>query len=285
MNGSSEQWHEDAGDAYNRERSDAGKPRLRIVLTFDDGPETTKGLTEQVHGVLQKRRIVAGFFVQALVTTPPRGGHDGGLQMIKALAETHVIGIHTGSVKDHVPHTCRVLENADDGLGENALESDIIKARKRLESLGEIRYIRPPFGEGNAQTRAVYDKLDIRSVLWNIDPEDWKSGQTSDGVKQKIATDLSARSRGQPVVALFHDVQEVTAVGIDEFIDILDDEVRQLGYTPTHMRSKSEVEGAFDDFRSSNPGRRNFLGSGTTRTLKCCQEECYKRSGRRSSSL
>jgi peptidoglycan/xylan/chitin deacetylase (PgdA/CDA1 family) len=179
----------DAGDsgrdAGSRKGADAGsssdagadplRQRIRVLLTFDDGPEVTSKFTEMVLGVLQRKAIKAAFFVQARV--PSRGGSDIGLATIRHTYEAgHVIAIHTGSIENHIPHTCRVNESAEGGLGDNRLESDLTKARTRLETIGsEIKYVRPPYGEGNPKVRAVYEKCGLTSVTWNVDSCDWQT--------------------------------------------------------------------------------------------------------------
>ena len=106
---------------------------VTVVLTFDDGPHAARdpdrNYTRQALGTLNVNSVQNGtkgvFFIQTHV--PFRGGSQTGRNVIEAIwAEGHVVGIHTGSTEDHVPHTQR----------GGRLRDDLTNASRYLQDLG-----------------------------------------------------------------------------------------------------------------------------------------------------
>ena len=82
-------------------------PRIRYLLTFDDGPSSassrnsTASIADKLAQNPTQNGIKAIFFVQTRARTA--GGSDTGKKLMQRLfAEGHVLGLHSGSARGHV---------------------------------------------------------------------------------------------------------------------------------------------------------------------------------------
>ncbi|HZD02371.1 MAG TPA: polysaccharide deacetylase family protein [Actinomycetes bacterium] len=191
-------------------RSAASPPApLPVALTFDDGP--WPGTTERVLAVLARLRAPATFFVvgrqverhPALV----RGELTAGM----------AVGTHSYS---HPQPFGR--------LPAARIRDEIARGRRTLDRLG-VRPVgfRPPGGAASPAAVAAARSLGYRTVLWDVDPDDWQPGVTPD---QIVARVLSAARPG--AVVLLHDGggdRSATVAALPAIIDGL----RRLGFTLT----------------------------------------------------
>ena len=128
-----------------------GSPSKReVALTFDDGPSP---FTPQVMAVLLKAHVPATFFCigrQAAADT----GAVASLRKNGFEVENHTW--------DH-PDLTR-LEPA-------AILSELSRTD---QALGGAKYLRPPYGNYNADVWDAAHSLGLQLVLWNVDTLDWK---------------------------------------------------------------------------------------------------------------
>lgn len=214
---------------------------VNIVLTLDDGPvprvlEEEKSRTAIALDLLAERDIKAAFFVQTHVKVPVRGGTEaGGVLIGRQGVDGHTSAIHTGSDTDHVPHQTRVQQPAydanDDGVidandGQNALESDLIRAKLRIVKLTGVaaKYVRSPGGGRNEDTRAAYARQGLKFIHWDIDSTDSKRRVTvrevRDALKREVAKQIKDNKKVDLVI-LFHDVKVPTCVNLGAYIDAI----------------------------------------------------------------
>ncbi len=130
----------------------------RVALTFDDGPHPV--YTEQLLDGLAERNIKATFFVT---------GQNAELHpdIIKRMYdEGHLIGNHTYS------HMQLTETNRD------TFKSELVKTNELIESITgeEVQYVRPPYGSWD---KTFETELSMFPVLWNIDPLDWCTSDSS----------------------------------------------------------------------------------------------------------
>jgi peptidoglycan/xylan/chitin deacetylase (PgdA/CDA1 family) len=188
-------------------------------LTFDDGPAYGgSNNTQTVYSALASNpvqsNIPATFFVQTNVAN--RGGSDtGAAVMAMAFAAGHNVRIHTGSDGDHVLHTLRVAQPPYAG-GNNALESDMIRAKARIAGLpgGSVPiYVRPPGGEYNSAVLASYAATQLTMKLWDVASGDDLVGANFSSITAQLNAQLNAAfNQGKTdIVILFHDIHSYTA--------------------------------------------------------------------------
>ena len=182
--------------------SSGDTPRKRVALTYDDGPNGK--VTQALLSLLEDEQVPATFFLCAYrVRQYP--------ELTKKIAEQgHTIGVH-GS--NHVQM---------DVLSEEQMRfelSDSINAVTEITGL-RVRHFRPPYGFTNAQLEGIAAELGLNTVLWNVDPEDWKYKDA-----QKIAASVLAQTDGESVI-LLHDLDMQTVYATGAIIRAL----RQQGY-------------------------------------------------------
>ena len=226
--------------------------RLKIVLTFDDGPSSgensSQNLTRNIMKTLDSRGIQGVFFIQSHALykdTPFRGSSDAGRAIIRDMhADGHIIGIHTGA-EENDAHSW--ANNHVNRLAAGKLYGDIARAQNLIEgetgAYGIVEFIRPPFGTINSNVIDQYSDLALQYVGWDIDPER-NSGGTDTGILANIESQMMEYLRGgdkTQMVVLLHDVQRVVAYNLVSFIDKIDKVARDMGYTPDFHPSDSET--------------------------------------------
>ncbi len=197
--------------------SRGNRDKREIAITFDDGPHKTR--TPQLLDILKKHNVVATFFVQGQYVNTPEG------QSIvqRMVAEGHEVGHHSW---DH-PQLSRQEEA---GL-KHQIEATIAAIVKwacfcslffcwcvLFRATGKApKTIRPPYGATNpVLNKRFLEQWGLRVVLWDVDPEDWKKGMTSQQIANAWATNAKNGS-----ILLAHDIHQVT-------VDAMDSAVSQL---------------------------------------------------------
>ena len=165
------------------------------ALTFDDGPSSH---TERLMEILRERGIHATFFVVGKqVKYHPE-------LIVRLQQEGHEIGNHTYSHKS-LRH-----------LSVDAQRSEILSVQELLRKLGvHSRYIRPPYGNFDANTVAIAKAEGADIMLWSIDSMDWSKRASIENMKTLIS---GQKLRG---VFLFHDTHEQTIEALPEILDRL----------------------------------------------------------------
>ncbi len=235
---------------------------VEVFLTFDDGPHVQdwgrgKNHTERIINTLHDNAIQKGiravFFVQT--HAPGRGGTQIGRDIIATVAKKgHIIGIHTGSRQDHASHRVRararpydtngngVLDPKD---GANGLESDLIRAKARIRKLtgSDPLYVRPTYGERNSTVEAVYERQDLKMILWDIDSGDNIGSPGVDSVNENIHEGMKkciAAGKTQLVI-LFHDINSQTAANLEEYIGNISISARNQGKSAVFPTSSERI--------------------------------------------
>lgn len=129
--------------------SNGPRDRPLVALTFDDGPsDETPAFLDFLRGV----GVPATFFEVGSVM----GGREA--TMRRMLREGHEIGDHT---QDHV---------------EYPGHAQIAAAASRIEAATGFKpcLFRPPGGAVNGSVVATAGALGMTTVLWDVDPFDWK---------------------------------------------------------------------------------------------------------------
>lgn len=166
----------------------------KIAITFDDGPHPV--YTEKLLDGLKKREVKATFFVLGKKAKE----HPEIIERMQE--EGHIIGNHTYT------HIQLRSTNRQKFRDELVLTNGVIS-----EITGrEVQYVRPPYGTWD---KKLEEELNMFPVLWNIDPNDWCTGN-ADKVTRRIAD--KAKENG---IILMHDCYQSSVDAALASIDIL----------------------------------------------------------------
>lgn len=173
-----------------------------VALTFDDGPHYKN--TEKLLEILDKYDARASFFdlgenmkkYPELVRKELEAGND--------------VGGHTYS------HVDLNSLSSDEVLNEVAKNAGAFKEATGLE----LKYLRAPFGNANADTRS---NINIPLVHWNVDALDWKY-RNADKIIEEIRKTKNLDGR----IILMHVIYDATLEAMDRLIPELQKEGYQI---------------------------------------------------------
>ena len=186
---------------------------LPVALTFDDGPWPHS--TAQILTILTQRQAPATFFVVGRqVQRYPE-------LVRRELAAGMAVGSHSWSHPQPF-----------DRLPVARIRDEIARGRRSLEALG-VRPVgfRPPGGATSPAVAATGQAVGDRTVLWSVDPADWRPGLTADQLVQRVLAGVRPGA-----IVLLHDGggdRSATVAALPAIIDGL----RRLGLTPTVVSS------------------------------------------------
>ncbi|MDB6119249.1 MAG: peptidoglycan-N-acetylglucosamine deacetylase [Verrucomicrobiaceae bacterium] len=170
-----------------------------IAYTFDDGPSPE--YTPHLLDILKERNIKATFFlIGKSVSTWP--------DIVKRIVdEGHEIANHTW---DHQQLTklkeSRVLQELQ------STHDAIVKAC----GVAPILY-RPPYGAASlSQRKMIHEKLGYPTILWDVDPEDWRSPKSIAKVHDQVLKQTRSGS-----IILCHDIHKQTVDAMPSTLDEL----------------------------------------------------------------
>ena len=167
-----------------------------IAMTFDDGPHPHN--TPRLLDMLRARNIKATFFVigQSVDLYP---------QVVRrTVAEGHEIGNHT--------YTHRLLSKASD----SEICLDLTRCRDAIARASGVqpRTMRPPYGGFlQRQREMVYNEFGYPTILWSVDPLDWKRPGPS------VVTSRILHSTTAGSIILSHDLHAPTVDAMPATLD------------------------------------------------------------------
>lgn len=169
----------------------------KVAITFDDGPNPN--YTADLLNGLKERGVSATFFLLgAEVEKYP--------ELVAQMYEDgHLIGTHS---YQHV-NLCNLTD-------ETAIEQ-VVKTNTAIEEItGECpQFIRPPYG---CWKKDLDYKTTMIEVLWDVDPTDWNTNNTSVIVKRVL------KSVGDGDIILLHDASKSSVDAALQIIDTLQQE-------------------------------------------------------------
>ena len=169
-----------------------------VAMTFDDGPHPAN--TPRLLGMLRERNIKATFYVIGQSVA----AHPGVLR--QTVADGHEIGNHT--------QTHRWLTKLDD----NALRWEIEHSNRAIQAAAPctVRTMRPPYGAITERQKAIiYRDFGYPTILWSVDPHDWKRPGPS------VVANRIIRSTHQGAIILAHDLHASTVSAMPQALDEL----------------------------------------------------------------
>lgn len=189
-------WPSSVGNQNSYSKVNTSKPFL--ALTFDDGPHPTN--TPRLLDILKERNVKATFYV---VGTNARSYPTILRRMI---ADGHEIANHT------------VTHGNLTKMSESGVRKEITDARDAIIAATGVapRTFRPPYGAiTSAQKAWIRKEFGYPSILWSVDPMDWKRPGSS-VVAQRLVS--AARPGG---ILLVHDIHAPTIDAIPTAVDQL----------------------------------------------------------------
>ncbi|KAG8939631.1 hypothetical protein FRC04_006112 [Tulasnella sp. 424] len=168
-----------------------------IAITFDDGPyQWTSGLIDS----LNSAGVKATFFMCGKLYGCI---YDYADVVKKAFNSGHQVASHTW---DH-PHLPT--------LSTAQITTEITKLETAFKKILGIKpkWIRPPYGETNAQVLSTLGSLGYKAVSWNLDSQDWNGYSVSQS--QAVFNALGANPR---IIPLEHDALQSTAQTLGPWI-------------------------------------------------------------------
>ncbi len=169
-----------------------------VALTFDDGPK--EGLTPKLLNILKARRVKATFFVLGKCVA----NHPDIAKRI--VAEGHEIANHSWS---HPLFT---------KLSDAAVRSQLRRTHDivRKTTGVEMRNMRPPYGGiTNRQKNWIYNEFGYPTILWSVDPLDWKNRNA------RLVTQRLVAGAHPGAILLAHDIHASTVAAMPATIDAL----------------------------------------------------------------
>jgi peptidoglycan/xylan/chitin deacetylase (PgdA/CDA1 family) len=167
-----------------------------IAMTYDDGPHPRN--TPRLLDMLRERNIKATFYVVGRnVNMYPE-------IVRRIVAEGHEIGNHTW--------THRNLTT----LSDSSVRWEMDKTRDAIVAACGVkpRTMRPPYGALRQRQRAwIYREYGYPTILWNVDPEDWRRPGLS-----VVAGRIINNTRSGSIV-LAHDLHKSTVDAMPASLD------------------------------------------------------------------
>ncbi|MWV45941.1 polysaccharide deacetylase family protein [Paenibacillus sp. HJL G12] len=159
-------------------------PKNSVAITFDDGPSKyTKGIVD----VLRDYHVGGTFFFV-------------GTQVRKFPESVKYVDDNGFSIGNH-SMTHPNLQK----LSVDKQKAEIVNTSTLIEKITSkpVVLLRPPYGSMNAHTKEIAESAHMKIMLWNRDPEDWKSKNDA----QKVLGYLEQAQAGGSVI-LLHESKE-----------------------------------------------------------------------------
>lgn len=162
-----------------------------LAITFDDGPNPV--VTPQVLDILARHHAHATFFVIGLHVP----GNEGLLR--RMYQDGHEVGNHSWSHPDFT-----TIPSGQISQQITATQAAVVHA-----GLPAPRLFRPPYGALNAGVR---NQIQLTTIGWNIDPEDWRAKKP-----EEIIDRVKATAKPGGIIDL-HDIHQATADALDPIL-------------------------------------------------------------------
>ena len=185
-------------------------PPKTVALTFDDGPHPR--YTDQVLAILKKYDIHAVFFEIGKNLGTVKDNNEVALSATSA-ASFRVL--ESGSMIGNHSYSHAVLPKLDKTALTNEIDSTNTLLTHVLKSQPVL--FRPPYGAANADILAQINADKMKTVIWNVDSEDW-ADPVPNSVAQRVVSEVEKSGRS---IVLFHDIHKVALDALPVVIETL----------------------------------------------------------------
>lgn len=201
---------EEAAVAQKPEVNGFELPPKTVALTFDDGPHPV--YTAEIEAILKQYDVPATFFnVGRNLGTITA---DGKAQLSsrsdvsrKLMQDGFVLGNHSFT-------HAQLSKESGKKLKDEINNTDLL-----LKALDANRspLFRFPYGAGSKEAAKILQDEHLKSVMWNIDSEDWADPVPS-SIVDRVMQEVKKEGRG---IILFHDIHERTVKALPAILDQL----------------------------------------------------------------
>ncbi|MCW1930869.1 polysaccharide deacetylase family protein [Pararhodobacter zhoushanensis] len=170
--------------------------RPRVALTFDDGPHPQN--TPHLLDILARYRVKATFYVIG------QNARRYPEIVRRIVAEGHELGNHTW--------THPVLSRQSD----STILTEIDRTQQMIwDTVGAVPVtMRPPYGSfTHRQMQMLFDQRNLSSVVWSVDPEDWRRPGVS------VVAQRMIQGARPGAVILAHDIHGPTIRAVPAALD------------------------------------------------------------------
>ena len=233
---------------------------VKVILTFDDGPDTRGGAvngTRHVLNLLEDQDINAVFFIQSHARSDSNNYFRGmeksvGIPLVERMHdEGHIVAVHTG-MDGKKAHAWANRHPRREALGELGKDLDRSKEYIHARTGAYPRYVRPPFGEYNSAVRARYASRDLNMILWDIDSRDTTPGYDSPEIKKHLQNRVGEFvTRGsRSLIILLHDIDYDTysADNLHFYITVIEGAIDTHGFAAVLNLSREEIDAILADY-------------------------------------
>ena len=211
-------------------------PDKAVVLTFDDGPHARH--TDRIREILARYGAKAVFFHvgQNLGTL----GKDRQVHATRAAAASQRL-LEAGHALANHSFSHSFLPKLD----ETQLAHEIDAANRMLVEVShaDTDLFRAPYGARNEKVRAALASRKLRSIMWNVDSQDWADPVPA-SIADRVVRVVEAEKRG---IVLFHDIQQRTVEALPLVLEAL----QARGYRFLSWNGREFVD---DGTRSASSG-------------------------------
>jgi len=184
----------------------SSSPR-EILLSFDDGPALLG--TPTILAELAKRGLKGIFFVTGWRLTGTRPEDVARRDLVRKIAA------HGHLVANHGMNHHDLCQNPTEQAPEIDASTELIAETTGVRPL----LFRSPYGAFCPSLKAALTARGLPDIGWNIDPQDWKTGNSEEAVLAYLTgkvTELKGRG-----IMLLHDTHEASVHALPRFLDWL----------------------------------------------------------------
>jgi peptidoglycan/xylan/chitin deacetylase (PgdA/CDA1 family) len=184
----------------------SGSPR-ELLLSFDDGPDLLG--TPLILAELDRRGLKGIFFVTGWRLTGQRPEDVARRDLVRKIAA------HGHLVANHGMNHHDLCQNPGEQAGEIDASTELIAETTGVRPL----LFRSPYGAFCKSLDAALTARGLPDIGWNIDPQDWKAGNSEDAVLSYLTGRVDQlKGRG---ILLLHDTHEASVHALPRFLDWL----------------------------------------------------------------
>lgn len=182
----------------------------KFFLTFDDGPTSANGNTDNTLQMLAAQKKTAVFFVlgQSFASRKKASGNA-------ALAQTYAgqcVGAHGW---EHISHEKRSKYAIGNKWQTSVTETiDLIKNSFDGTTIFTPLF-RPPYGQRKSDSGAFFQNQGLQIALWNLDSQDWNPQIDAEDIINRMETLMLIKRHG---VLLFHDIHPKAKTAVPTII-------------------------------------------------------------------
>lgn len=211
-------------------------PAKTVALTFDDGPHPV--YTAEIEAILKQYDVPAAFF--NVGRNLGKIGADGKAELAprsevsrKLMQDGFVLGNHSYTHAQLSRKSGKTLKAEIDN-------TDLLLKAMDVNRAPLFRF---PYGAGSKEASRLLQDDHLKSVMWNIDSEDWADPVPS-SIAERVLQQVREQGRG---IILFHDIHERTVKALPAILDqLVADGYQFAGWDGNAFRALRPASGASD---------------------------------------